>query len=539
MLNRNNLGGTKLWVALFRLLEYTSSRRDNITKGDEMAGANAIIGRIPEQKILENIFNSNQAEFIAIYGRRRVGKTFLVREYFSKNQSIIKKRETFFYVTGTKDGSLQDQIANFTQEIGNTFYLGAQLAVKNNWRDTFQNLTHAIQNIASKKKIILFFDEFPWLVTKNSKLLQTLEYYWNHHWSRDPRIKIIICGSSASWILKNVVNNKGGLYNRVTKTIHLQPFNLYEAQEYLSSLKIKLAPQQIAHLYMVLGGIPFYLSQVEPGLSAIQNVEKLAFKDNGFLIKEFSNLYATLFEESHTLIELARIISQHPYGIGQEEIVKKSTHISSGGRLVQWLSDLEQAGFIMRLKPFASKKRGIYYKLTDEYSLFYFRWIEPIKNSLLEQGMRTGYWENLQNTPSWHSWIGYAFELLCYKHIPQISQGLGLNPAAIPYAWRYAPSKVRKNEETDRGAQIDLLFDRNDGAITICEIKYTQSSFAIDKRYAEQLSQKLKAFKQVTKTKKQLFLSMISANGLKQTIYSNEMLASSIDLKSLFNKAPN
>jgi len=502
-----------------------------------MSGKQELVGRVQEQKILEKAYNSEQAEFIAIYGRRRVGKTFLVRQYFTENQSMIKKGASFFYVTGTKDASLQDQIANFTQEIGNTFYSGAPLEVKSNWRDTLQTLTQAIKNTPAKKRIILFFDEFPWLVTRNSNLLQTLEYYWNHHWSRDSRIKLIICGSSAGWILKNVVNNKGGLYNRVTRTLHLQPFNLQETQEYLSSLKIKLNQQQIAHLYMVLGGIPFYLSQIEPGLSAIQNVEKLAFKDSGFLIKEFPNLYATLFEESQTHIDLTRLISQYPYGIGQEEITRKLSYLSSGGRIVEWLSDLENAGFILRVKPFLHKKKGIYYKLIDEYSLFYFKWLEPIKDSLLEKGMRAGYWENLQNTPAWNSWVGYAFESLCYKHIPQISHGLRLSPTAIPYAWRYAPSK-KDDGEPDQGAQIDLLFDRDDDAITICEIKYTQSPFAIDKRYSEQLNQKLKVFKAVTKSKKQLFLSLISASGVKKTIYSEEMLASSIALDALFNKTP-
>ncbi|MBP9694144.1 MAG: AAA family ATPase [Alphaproteobacteria bacterium] len=507
-----------------------------------MSKIQEIIGRIHEQEALKKTFNSQQAEFIAIYGRRRVGKTFLVRQFFTSHKHIIKEAPIFLYVTGTKNGSLQDQISNFTQELGKAFYAGAPIETKETWRDSLQTLSLAIQNVPPHKKIILFFDEFPWLVTPNSNLLQTLEYYWNHHWSRDPRIKLIICGSSAGWILKHIVNNKGGLYNRVTKAIHLQPFNLYETAAYLKSRKIQLNEHQIVHLYMVLGGIPFYLSQIEPGLSAAQNVERLAFKNNGFLIREFSNLYATLFEESQTHIELTRTISKHPYGIGQEELIKSIPHISSGGRITQWLSDLENAGFIIRLKPFLNKKKGIFYKLIDEYSLFYFRWIEPIKDSLLEQGMRSSYWKNLQNTPAWNSWIGYAFESLCYKHIPQISKGLDLSPTAVPYTWRYAPSKKiqEQTEKTDesRGAQIDLLFDRDDDSITICEIKYTSAPYTIDKKSADQLKQRLKVFKTVTRTKKHLFLSIISANGLKESIYSTEYVSSSIDLTALFHKLP-
>jgi uncharacterized protein len=257
------------------------------------------------------------------------------------------------------------------------------------------------------------------------------------------------------------------------------------------------------------------------------------------LFKEFPNLYATLFEEPKSYIDLARIISKRPYGIGLEEIVK-SSNMSSGGRVVEWLSNLEHAGFIVRQKSFMNVKKGIFYKMIDEYSLFYFRWIEPIIESILNEGMRLGYWELLQSKPSWQSWAGYAFESLCHKHIPQIAQGLSISPTALAYAWRYSPPKGSNEDEEscERGAQIDLLFDRDDDAITICEIKYTKTLFPIDKNYAEQLNQKFNVFKRVTKTKKMLYLAMICSSGLKKTIYSEEMVNKSINIKSLFAKSP-
>jgi len=228
-----------------------------------------IMGRETEQKTLELAYRSKQAEFIALYGRRRVGKTYLIRNNFSNKTDAI-----FFYATGLKNGTLIEQIANFTDEIGEAFlYSGARLEIRKNWRDTFKRLTDNIKSVTSDKKIIVFLDEFPWMVTHNSRLLQTLEYYWNHHWSRDPRIKPIIFGSSSGWILKNIVNNKGGLYNRVTRRIYLDPFNLCKSKEYLNHIKVKLNNQQITHLYMILGGIPFYLSQIEPGWSANQAIE--------------------------------------------------------------------------------------------------------------------------------------------------------------------------------------------------------------------------------------------------------------------------
>jgi AAA+ ATPase superfamily predicted ATPase len=485
-----------------------------------------IVGREAEQAMLELAYQSTQPEFIGLYGRRRVGKTYLIRNHFSNRKETI-----FFYATGMKDGTLIEQMTNFTEEIGEAFlYPGARLEIKKNWRDTFRTLSDNIKAVPESKKIVLFFDEFPWMVTKNSRLLQTLEYYWNHHWSRDARLKLIICGSSAGWILKNIINNKGGLYNRVTRTICLEPYNLNKTKKFLNHQKIKLNNKQIAYLYMILGGIPYYLSQIEPGFSANQIIEKLAFNKNSFLLKEFTNLYATLFNTPDIHIELARVIANHRYGMGQENLVRKIKDISSGGRAITWLEDLEQAGFILRFKPFEHSKKGIYYKMIDEYSLFYFYWIESLKGSLLEKGMRKGYWESIQQSPAWSSWIGYAFEAICYKHIPQISKALNIGPTAIPSTWRYTPLKGSKSP----GAQIDLLFDRNDDSITICEIKYTDEPFLIDKQYAEKLTKKIDVFKKITGTNKQIFLAIISANGVKKNIYSEEMVDGVVTLDDLF-----
>lgn len=283
---------------------------------------------------------------------------------------------------------------------------------------------------------------------------------------------------------------------------------------------------------MVLGGIPHYLSKIKPGLSANQIIEDLAFKKNSFLMQEFKNLYATLFSSNEGHIELARLIAQHRYGIGQEELAHKAAHISSGGSFVRKIEDLEETGFITRFKPFLAQKKGIYLKMVDEYSLFYFDWIEPIKSTLLEMGMRKGYWAGKLLSPAWHSWAGYAFEAVCYKHIPQISMALKLEPTAIPHTWRSVPPKG-SNED---GAQIDLLFDRDDAAITLCEIKYTDQAFSIDKQYAEKLIIKIGVFKTKTKTKKDIFLAFVSASGLKKTMYSEAMVSGIVDADDLFKK---
>ncbi len=486
-----------------------------------------IIGRKAELNLLKKMLSSKTAEFLAIYGRRRIGKTFLIRSFFED------KKVFFFNVTGVQNGPLEEQIRHFTKEIGRVFYHGAQLKEGKNWDSAFEMLTDAFKSLSKANKIVLFFDEFPWMATKNSRLLQTLEYYWNQHWSRDKRIKLIICGSSASWIIEKIVNNKGGLYNRITRNIYLEPFNLKDTRLFLSSLGVKLNNEQILQIYMATGGVPYYLSKVERGLSASQNIEKLAFDRKSFLVEEFDNLFSSLYDDHETYIKIVRLIAKRRYGIGQEELLAHLGKAFHGNVGLKRLKDLQDASFIIAFKPHFHSRKGIYYKAIDEYTLFYLDWIEPIKSTLLTKGSMKGYWEKQQSSPAWYSWSGYAFESVCYKHLSQISRALNMSPTAIPNTWRYTSKKGAQEEQ---GAQIDLLFDREDDAITICEIKYTDKPYVIDKQEAAKLRQKIAVFKAKTRTKKQIFLAIISANGLKKTVYSEDMVDGLVTLDDLFTK---
>ncbi len=484
-----------------------------------------IIGRKEEKSILEAAFNSETPEFLCVYGRRRVGKTYLIRNTYGD-----KEDTTFFYVSGRKDGSLEDQIALFTKEMARVFgFPKSSLGVKKSWNETFELLTELI-NTAPTKKVVLFFDEFPWMATPKSNILHALDTYWNRFWSMDKRIKLVICGSASAWILKHIVNSIGGLYNRATRTIHLKPFDLYETRQYLEFKKIRLTNREIVHLYMVLGGIPFYLDQLQAGLSAMQNIEWLAFKEGSFLLKEFSNLYTTLFGSDSMHLRLVRAIAEHCNGIDQQELADKLEGIETGGTLSKYLIELEQAGFIKRFKPFGRTAKGLFYKIIDEYSLFYFKWIEPIKDSI-ERGEERGYWMKAQNSPTWHQWSGCAFEVVCNKHIPLIREALHLTMAQASQ-WRLVPPKGSQ----EKGAQIDLLFDRDDDSITICEIKYTKDPFTITKSYAQNIQNKLDIFKKHTKTKKSLYFAMISASGVKQNMYSEELVSGLVTLEDLFKE---
>lgn len=486
-----------------------------------------LVGRSKEKEILEQLFQSNKPEFIAIYGRRRVGKTFLIREFFRRKACV------FFNATGIYNASLKQQLKEFCKQISNSFFHETEFKQQVNWFDAFELFTKALNTqIPKNKKIVLFFDEFPWMVTPRSKLVQALEYYWNHFWSQDKRIKLVLCGSSASWIIKNIINSKGGLHNRITQAMLLEPMNLRETKSLLHSMGVKLNNKHIVALYMVTGGIPYYLSQIPRKLSATQIIEKLAFSKNSMLLEEFDKLYSSLFQDAASYINIVKVIAAQRNGIRQNDLFTKLKNVSKGGTTIQKLKDLESAGFIISFKPYQNKKKGIFYKVIDEYTLFYFYWIEPIRNTLVKKGLRQGYWDKTMQSSSWLSWAGYAFEAICYKHINQISESLGLSPTALPSNWHYTPKKG----SNDQGAQIDLLFDRDDDAITICEIKYTNSSFIINKEYARKINRKFQVFEEQTKTQKQLLFAFISANGLKKNMYSEEMVDEVVVLDDLFKK---
>lgn len=482
-----------------------------------------IIGRKEEQNTFKQMLGSSKAEFFAVYGRRRVGKTFLIREYF------LKQSCHFFHVTGIKDGTLSQQIDRFTKEIGDTFYDKAKLAPQSNWMDVFEQLTQAIATVPKNKKIVLFFDEFPWMAVKRTKLVEALDYYWNRYWVSDKRLKLIICGSSASWIIKKILNSKGGLHNRVTGTLLLEPFSLKETQDFLKSMHITFDYKQVLSLYMVTGGIPHYLSYVKKGLSASQNIDFLCFSKNGILWHEFDNLFSSLFDNSEVHEELIKIISEYRYGIDQATLIKKSIYASNGGSFIAKLKELEEAGFIISFLPHGHKQKGLFYKVIDEYTLFYLHWIKSITDTIQKKDRTTGYWDSIQNSALWWNWAGYAFEAVCYKHIQQIRNALHISASAIAASWRYSPRK-----EGEQGAQIDLLFDRNDGIITLCEIKHTEQPFAIDKAYAKNLLNKMEIYKHQTKTNKQIFIALITASGMKPTMYSEELISNVVILEDLF-----
>jgi hypothetical protein len=475
-----------------------------------------LIGRKDEIKILSNALRSSEAELITIYGRRRVGKTFLIHSVYEK--------DLLFEFSGVHEASLNQQLQNFSYALKEASKSSIQLAIPSNWIEALNSLKEFLTPILVKQKGVIFFDEFPWIHTQKSGFLNAFEHFWNTWASRQKNLVIVICGSAASWMIRNIVNNKGGLHNRITQKIRLLPFNLSETESYLKGRKINLDRYQMLQLYMTMGGIPQYLKAIKSGESAAQNIDRLCFTKDGVLKDEFNNLYQSLFENAHTHVAVIKALSEKSKGLTRKEIID-ACGLSSGGTATKLLEELVESGFITPYNPFDKNVKENIYKLSDEYSLFYLKFMDKARST------GAGTWLRLTESPSWKSWSGFAFEGICLKHTLQIKKDLSIAGVLTEDSvWRYIPTS-----KSETGAQIDLLIDRQDHCINICEIKFSLSEFTIDKAYSEKLKQKLNVFKERTKIKKTLFLTMVTTYGVKQNNYYTGLVNNEVTMDALFD----
>lgn len=488
-----------------------------------------IIGRQNEQQRILDLYHSNEAEFLALYGRRRVGKTLLVRHTLGHGEGI------YFELTGQKKSKLAQQLANFAAAFQHAFYPNLTIVPPTSWADAFNMLTEAINNAHNTSKVVIFLDELPWLAGKRSNLISALDYVWNTEWVKNPKIKLVVCGSAASWMIRHIISDKGGLHNRTTDVMLLKPFTLSETKEFLYKRKVALNFSQILQLYMVMGGIPYYLRAVKPGKSAVENISMLCFQENGLLFSEFDKLFDSLFEHADIYKEIVMIISSKRYGIKQNEILQRTKLSSSGGRFQARLKELMEAGFIKKLVQYEnkSKKKMEYYRAVDEYCYFYLQWILPAKEQLLIE-QTNQYWQLQAQTSSWHSWSGYTFETICLKHVNKIIEKLELSHVVVgAYPWRYVPNSTA-NDEGIPGAQIDLILKRNDNSVTLVEFKCNSTEIIINKQFAANLLAKAKIYTAATGTNDHVFIVMVTCAGVKPNNYSAEVLANQLVIDDLF-----
>ena len=448
-----------------------------------------IIGRKTEMRELEKYYSSGRPELVIVYGRRRVGKTYLIKEYF--------KNSFAFYFTGTIGVPNAVNLANFDRAI--LEYGGSETPASPNWATAFEKLKKLLQNKRGKRKVV-FIDEMPWLDTRNSDFLTAFDYFWNSWASADPEILFIGCGSATSWITKRLFRNRGGLHNRVTGRICLAPFSIGECEEFFRDRNIVINRYQLAECYMIFGGIPYYLNLFEGGMSFSQNVDRLCFAAAAPLRNEFEELYMSLFDNPRRHIAIVEALAKKNCGMSRNEI-SAIANLAPNGHLTEALNELEQCDFIEKFSDFTKKKNGAYYYLKDPFTLFSLRFIND------NQTKDEYYWTNFSEAGGHRAWSGYAFEQLCRIHIKQIKYKLGISGISTEvFSWR---SKERRE-----GAQIDLLISRRDGVVNLCEMKYTLHPTTLSEADERDLQHKRVTFLSETGTRKAIHITMVTTYGL-------------------------
>lgn len=475
---------------------------------------NPLIGRYDEKQMLLSALESPEAEMIAVFGRRRVGKTFLVKQTLGK--SIV------FELTGLQNARNVDQLQNFSLQLSERMQSVLPVKIPSNWLEAFYILSQYIQKQGDTgQKQVVFFDEVPWLASQKSGFLTGLGWFWNS-FAVTRNLVVIICGSAASWMIQKIVNDRGSLHNRITKRIFLKPFTLPETDNYLKSRNINLSRYELAQIYMAIGGIPHYLKEIKAGKSAIQNIDALCFSANGLLRDEFFRLYPALFTRADNHIAVVRALAQSHQGLSRPDIVRAS-NISEGGSLSKILEELEQSGFITSYSPFAKKKKDMLFRLTDAYSLFFLRFVEKNKDA----GNDT--WQHLSQTQAVKIWAGYAYENVCLQHLPQIKKALGISGV-----YSISSTFLHRALEGEESAQIDLVLDRNDQVINLFEIKFYNTEWSLTESDAKALRRKMSVFQRVTNTRKRLMMTLITTFGIKHNAHSLGLVEKVLTLEDLF-----
>jgi hypothetical protein len=475
-----------------------------------------LVGRKIERAELQDALASGRPELIAVHGRRRVGKTFLIRAVFAE--------QLCFELTGMRDAKLKVQLENFTRTIASL--VSYPLATPASWVDAFDILKRfLIEELAKGSRKVVFLDELPWLASARSGFLSALDHFWNSFGSRQQNLILVICGSAASWMIVNVLHQKGGLHNRVTRTIALKPFNLHETEAFLSGRGIALDRHQILELFMAVGGIPYYLDYSRKGRSAAQLIDAMFFTPNAPLRDEFNQLYAALFEHHERHVKVIHALARKRAGLTRQEL-SSSTGLPTGGRLTTTLTELESTGFILRTVPFGKTARDSLYRLIDAFTLFHLRW--GFSRGATQEG--TSWWIHRRSTPPGVAWSGYAFENVCLSHVTQIKQALGISGILTEHsAWYH-----RSPDRAESGAQIDLIIDRPDGVVNLCEMKYSNAPFVIDKKYAKTLRDRSEIFRRVTRTRKSLFITFVTVHGVSPGTYASELVETDVRADALF-----
>ena len=472
-----------------------------------------LIGRNKEQRELIEAYRATESKFVVVYGRRRVGKTYLVRQTF-------KDKFTFAH-SGQANAKLNEQLFGWCASLKDAGMVIAKMP--KSWLEAFELLKEHIRGSKAEKKVV-FIDELPWLDTPKSRFINALEFFWNGWASGRDDVLLIVCGSASSWIVNKIFKNHGGLHNRATNQIYLKPFTLNECEQYSHSLKLNYTRMDVLEAYSVMGGIPYYWSLLEPGDSLAQNIDRLFFADKGKLRYEFNELYHSLFRNPDNYIAIVQALGKNSAGLTRDALIE-NTKIENGGNLSKQLEDLEHCGFIQYVNlPSNKKYRGIY-KLIDNFTLFYLKFMK--KNSANDES----FWAHSYNSSVRLSWMGIAFERVCFQHIRQIKEALQI---AGVLSTVYSLN-IKDERGKGHGAQIDMIIDRQDNTLNLCEMKFSNKPFTIDKDYHQNLLNKIDCVQEYTNCKKTIILTMITTNGVEQNAYWN-IVQKEVTMDDLFKE---
>lgn len=471
-----------------------------------------LIARKKECEQLAECLKSTRSEFVIICGRRRIGKTFLVDQFFNGNFD--------FTFVGVHKGKTAIQLRNFAKALKR--HSGKEASPFKDWYDAFDSLEEYLESMPKDRKKVIFIDEMPWIDTNRSSFVEALENFWNGWANRRYDIVLIASGSATSWMADNLIENQGGLHNRITRRIYLEPFTLGETEEYFKQRKFYWTRYEMLQSYMFTGGVPYYLSLLEPKLSIGQNIDILFFDENGPLRKEFNELYPALFGHSESYIKIVSLLYQHKSGLTRKEI-SQSTNLN-GKRLNTILENLELCDFIDKMELFG-KESTLVYRLSDFYTLFYYKFIAD-KHKLDEQ-----WWSHHIDDAGIRSWQGLCFELVCIKHHRQIKKALGISGMATSVStWRCYPDK--KNDLS--GGQVDMIIERADRIIHLCEMKFSQRSYNITAEYEKKLRERMWLFDTRTKNKKPLVYTFVTTFGVGEGKH-HSIVHSEVTMDDLFN----
>lgn len=479
--------------------------------------ANTIIGRKKERQLFNDICATQKPALVAVYGRRRVGKTFLVRQHFNNSFD--------FSFTGSYQMPRQGQLSLFNKELRR--FSGQEFPLVKDWFSAFEQLRQYLSSI-DKERLVLFFDELPWMETPKSNFIQAFSYFWNTWASTRQGLKLFVCGSSTTWMLEKLIGDKGGLYGRVTHTVYLAPFTLCETEAYLQANGIRWNRYQMLETYMIIGGIPFYLEMMKPKLTFDQNIDNLFFAANAPLRMEYGFLFRSLFNDAQLYRQVVETIARHSQGMTRQQI-KEELGLGDGGVLTAVLENLVRCDFLRRYAAFGKSERNALYQLTDLFSLFHLRFVAD------NNGQDAQFWSNMRENPSRVAWRGYAFEQVCLHHIPQIKEAIGIKAVLSNVCSWSCPTFTDKDGNSWQGTQIDLLIDRRDQVINICEMKYANDVYIIDKDYEERLRKRLSTFQHLTRTRKALHLTFITTYGLSRNTHSGNV-QTEVTMDDLFDR---